>query len=218
MTYPKRWPLWTRPLNHPPRLTYWNRTPNAMTWGGGDLGKRLGLGEAWKVGLLWWAQCPERNRRGQFTLALAVRRRSEKTAVQSPGRECPWNTTCWLPDLGTWPLEPRRVNVCRVDLPVAAGGILAWRPSRLMQWLFMGCHYLTMSVSHSVMSTLCDPMDCSPPGSSVRGILQARILEWAAIPFSRRSSQPRVWTQVSRIAGKFLTIWGMAYHQGSLVF
>ena len=39
--------------------------------------------------------------------------------------------------------------------------------------------------------TLCDPMDRSPPGSSVHGILQARILEWVAIPFSRESSQPR---------------------------
>ena len=39
--------------------------------------------------------------------------------------------------------------------------------------------------------TLCDPVDCSPPGSSVYGILQARILEWVAIPFSRGSSQPR---------------------------
>ena len=39
--------------------------------------------------------------------------------------------------------------------------------------------------------TLCDPMDCSPPGSSVCGILQASILEWAAIPFSRGSSWPR---------------------------
>ena len=38
---------------------------------------------------------------------------------------------------------------------------------------------------------LCDPVDCSLPGSSVHGILQARILEWAAIPFSRGSSQPR---------------------------
>ena len=36
--------------------------------------------------------------------------------------------------------------------------------------------------------TLCDPMDCSPPGSSIHGIFQARILEWVAIPFSRRSS------------------------------
>ena len=40
--------------------------------------------------------------------------------------------------------------------------------------------------------TLCEPMDCSLPGSSVRGILQARILEWVAIPFSRESSQPGI--------------------------
>ena len=54
--------------------------------------------------------------------------------------------------------------------------------------------------------TLCDPMDCSLPGSSVHGILQARILEWVAIPFSRGSSWPRDWTQVSCIAGRFFTI------------
>ena len=40
-------------------------------------------------------------------------------------------------------------------------------------------------------STLCDPMDCSPPGSSVPGIFQARILEWVAIPLSRGFSRPR---------------------------
>ena len=44
--------------------------------------------------------------------------------------------------------------------------------------------------------TLCDPMDCSQPGSSVRGISQGRILEWVAVPFSRRSSWPRDWTYV----------------------
>ena len=49
--------------------------------------------------------------------------------------------------------------------------------------------------------TLCDPVDCSPPGSSVHGIFQARILEWVAISFSRGSSWPRDRTQVSRIAG-----------------
>ena len=43
--------------------------------------------------------------------------------------------------------------------------------------------------------TPCDLVDCSPPGSSVHGILQAGILEWVAIPFSRISSRPRDWTQ-----------------------
>ena len=50
-------------------------------------------------------------------------------------------------------------------------------------------------------------MDCSPPGSSLHGILQARILEWVAMPSSRGSSQPRDQTQVSVIAGRFFTIW-----------
>ena len=72
-------------------------------------------------------------------------------------------------------------------------------------------------VSHSVICmyvlvtqlcpTLWDPMGCSSPGSSVYGILQARILEWVAIPFSRASSWPRNQTWVSRIAGRFFTIW-----------
>ena len=56
-------------------------------------------------------------------------------------------------------------------------------------------------------STLCNPTDCSPPGFSVHGILQAQLLEWATIPFFRVSSQPRDWTQVSRIACRFFTRW-----------
>ena len=55
--------------------------------------------------------------------------------------------------------------------------------------------------------TLCDPIDCSLPGSSAHGILQARVLEWVAVSFSRRSSQPRDRTWVSRIAGRHFTIW-----------
>ena len=55
--------------------------------------------------------------------------------------------------------------------------------------------------------TLWDPMDCSLPGSSVYGIFQARILEWVAISFSRRSSPPRDWTQVSCIVDRRFTIW-----------
>ena len=55
--------------------------------------------------------------------------------------------------------------------------------------------------------TLCDPVDYSLPSSSVHGILQAWILEWVAIPFSRGSFQPRDQTRVSCIAGWFSTIW-----------
>ena len=53
--------------------------------------------------------------------------------------------------------------------------------------------------------TLCDPMDCSPPGSSVHGISQARILEWVVVPFSRWSSWPRGQTWVFCTAGGFST-------------
>ena len=56
-------------------------------------------------------------------------------------------------------------------------------------------------------STLCDPMDCSPQGSSVHGIPQARILEWVAISFSEGSSRPRDQTLVSCIAGRRFTLW-----------
>ena len=55
--------------------------------------------------------------------------------------------------------------------------------------------------------TLCNPMDCSLPRSSILGILQARVLEWVIISFSRGSSQRRDQTPVSRIVGRRFTIW-----------
>ena len=63
-----------------------------------------------------------------------------------------------------------------------------------------------MKVTQSCL-ILWDPMDCRLPGSSVHGILWARILEWVAFPFSRGSSQSRDWPQVSRIVGRFFTSW-----------
>ena len=54
--------------------------------------------------------------------------------------------------------------------------------------------------------TLCDLMVCSPPGFSVCGILQARLLEWVGIPFSRGSPWPRDETQVSYTAGRFFAV------------
>ena len=76
--------------------------------------------------------------------------------------------------------------------------------------LFLGCLFcsicLCVSVTQSCL-TLCYPMDYSPPGSSVHGILQARILEWVVIPFSKGSSQTRDRTQVSCTADRFFTIW-----------
>ena len=63
---------------------------------------------------------------------------------------------------------------------------------------------LTCSVPQSC-PTLWDPMDCRPPGSSVHGILQASILEWVAISFSRGSSQPRDQNHVFALTGSFFT-------------
>ena len=57
--------------------------------------------------------------------------------------------------------------------------------------------------------TLCNPMDCSTSGSSVHGILQIKILEWATIPFSRESSQPRGQTWVSCNPSRFFTFWAI---------
>ena len=70
-------------------------------------------------------------------------------------------------------------------------------------WVLKKCHVLVTQLC----LTLCNPMDCSPPGSSVHGILQARILEWVAIRFFRGSSWPRDRTQVSHIAGRYFIIW-----------
>ena len=66
-------------------------------------------------------------------------------------------------------------------------------------------HLMRVLVSQ-LCPALCDTMDCSPPGISVHGILQARILEWVAIPFSRGASRSRDQTWVSHIAGSFFTI------------
>ena len=75
-------------------------------------------------------------------------------------------------------------------------------------FIFMGNQWKKKESESEVTQSclvLCDPMDCSPPGSSVHGILQARTLQWVAMPSSQGSSRPRDWTPVSCIAGEFLT-------------
>ena len=75
-----------------------------------------------------------------------------------------------------------------------------WPP---LEWTLHGS--VTWWGGDSVVSNSCDPMDCSPPGSSAHGILQAKILEWVAVSFSRGSSWPRDQTPVSCIASEFFT-------------
>ena len=69
----------------------------------------------------------------------------------------------------------------------------------------------------SLCMILCDPRDNSQPGFSVHEILQARILEWLTILFSRGSSRPRDWTRVSCIAGSFYTVWDRVDKQQGLI-
>ena len=65
-----------------------------------------------------------------------------------------------------------------------------------------------MCFNCSVMSPLCNPIDCSSPGSSVHGVFQARMLKWVAIPFSRGSSQSRDGIWVFFIGGRFFNYQG----------
>ena len=82
--------------------------------------------------------------------------------------------------------------------------VVLHKPSEMKDDYFNNINVMLVTQS---CPTLCHLMDCSPPDSSVHGILQARILEWVAIPFSRGSSQPRNRSWVSCIAGRFFTLW-----------
>ena len=90
-------------------------------------------------------------------------------------------------------------------------------PHVLWQVIMMNCTYSNYALRKSESEVkmlvaqlcliLCDCMDCSQPGFSVHGILQARILEWIAIPFSRGTSPPRDRNLDFLISGRFFTVW-----------
>ena len=113
--------------------------------------------------------------------------------------------------------EPSGVSVIRAftpfmgTLPSRLNHLPKVSPPNIILWIrfqhvnFEKTQAFSLQVPSEVAQscpTLCNPMDCSPPGSSVHGIFQARILEWVAISFSRGSSQPRDRTQVSHIVGR----------------
>ena len=103
----------------------------------------------------------------------------------------------WLPaSLQLW---PRHSSLCLLCLIAASSSVFS-------HLLYFSYKWNIESVTQLCL-TLCNFMDCGPPGSSVHGILQARILEWVAILSSRGSSQPRNRTPVSCIAGRFFTLW-----------
>ena len=83
---------------------------------------------------------------------------------------------------------------------------ISWQPPVYQTRGTCVCLSVCVSVAQSC-PTLCHPVDCSPPGSSVHGILHPRILEWVVIPFCRGFSHPRDRTQVSSIAGRFFILW-----------
>ena len=123
------------------------------------------------------------------------------------GYKVPWQFCVIIKSLWSNMLRIRGKRCCRRS---------CWYPRKdtylLDQVRFAYCIYRKSCVCVCVLvaqlcPTLCDPMGCSPPGSPVHGILQARILEWVSISFSRGSSWPRDQTQVSRIAGRLFTIW-----------
>ena len=96
--------------------------------------------------------------------------------------------------------------------------VYIWLISLLSTWNYDNIvNQLCMCVSVAQLCLpLCDATDLSLPGFSVHGILQARILEWVAIPFSTGSSQPRDRTLVSCITGRFFTIWANLYSNTKL--
>ena len=91
-----------------------------------------------------------------------------------------------------------------LESPLDCKEIQPVHPKGNQSWIFIGKKENEVTQS---CPTLWDPMDCSPPGSPIHGIFQARILEWVVISFSRRSFQPRDWAWVSRIVGRCFTIW-----------
>ena len=114
-----------------------------------------------------------------------------------------WELSTWLyvgRCKGWWEVSPSShslVQLCSQNSQVEASS-----KKKLFIWLHAGSSEVIQSCS-----TLRGPVDCSLPGSSIHGIFQARILQWVAISFSRRSSQPRDWIQVSRIVGRRFTVW-----------
>ena len=116
---------------------------------------------------------------------------SELVTIPNVGVHRP---THWRPEKNQQAEEGWMTSIWMLQLryPSSSCPWPSWLSGLLTQWKW----------SCSVVSDSLRLVDCSPPSSSVHGILQARILEWVAISFSRRSSRPRDRTQVSHIAGR----------------
>ena len=130
-----------------------------------------------------------------------------KTALRSQGLVNLHEYACVCLSVRRRPLSPSHPPSTGSSTPVVWHGeleVVCLRREHTYLWISIALKWSEVAQS---CPTLCNPVDCSPPGSSIHGILQARILEWVAIAFSRGSSQPRDWTQVSRIAGRRFNLW-----------
>ena len=121
----------------------------------------------------------------QYQPTISVTYKNQTLIFHSSGS---WNSKMSVP---VWPRSGERPLLDCSLLIVSSHG---WK-----RFLAFSCVCMHAK-SLLLCPTLCQPMDYSPPGSSVHGILQARILEWVAMPSSRGSSQPRDWTCVSYIS------------------
>ena len=112
-------------------------------------------------------------------------------------------TTLEMKDEKIEQLPPEHSGERLLNLFIEALKLLSWNNAEYFSW-----KYIVNVKGLKVKScpTLCDPVDCSLPGSPLHGIFQAIVLEWIAISFSRGSSQPRDWTQVSCIVDRHFTI------------
>ena len=118
-----------------------------------------------------------------------------KTLPLHFGDSVPLNSPdTWLQVLSVWVDLRSCGQTLQLALPIASRSISSFHEEKKV-------------LVAQLCLTLCNPVGCSSPGFSVHGFLQARILEWVAICFSRGSSRPRDWAWVSRIAGRLFTIW-----------
>ena len=123
----------------------------------------------------------------------------------------PCSLHSWLYNMWQSPPTPPHLYKGSRGVGGRQGGREGWIPApaqeTIKKWVFIAQSCLTVW----------DPTDCGPPGSAVHRILQARILEWVAISFSRDSSPPKYRTPVSRIAGRLFTVWATREAQENMI-
>ena len=136
------------------------------------------------------------------------------------GATKPRHCNCWARVPRERALRQQRPLQWEACLPqLEKAWVQRWRPSKILKRFFFFNEWMKWKngkLDYSRKENFCllikshshdFPVDCSPPGSSVHGMLQAKILEWVTTPSSRGSSQSRDRTQVSHTAGRHFTIW-----------